>query len=82
MSTSTADTLLSEITAFCARHDMSETAFGRESARDSHLVRRLRSHRSMTIRRMDQVREFMRDRDTAAGFGERVLPSPSEARAS
>lgn len=62
---STADQLLSEIEQFCARHQMSETTFGRESVRDGHLVRRLRTHKSLTTKRLDQVREFMAERDAA-----------------
>jgi hypothetical protein len=56
---STADDLLDQIVSFCARTGMSETAFGQAVARDRHLVRRLRSHKSMTLRRMDQVKAFM-----------------------
>lgn len=74
---STADQLLSEIESFCARHDMSETTFGRESVRDGHLVRRLRKHKSLTTKRLDQVREFMAKRDADSGEPEPAGAGPA-----
>lgn len=59
----TTESLLEEITAFCARYGMSETAFGLAVARDGHLVRRLRDGKSMTTRRLDQVKNFMAEHD-------------------
>jgi len=60
----TAEKLLKEIEAFCDRHGMSETAFGREVACDNHMVSRIRREKSLTTRRLDKIREFMRRRDT------------------
>jgi len=61
----TAEKLLKEIEAFCLRHRMSETAFGREVARDNHMVSRIRKEKSLTTRRLDKIRDFMRRRDAA-----------------
>jgi hypothetical protein len=52
--------LLSEILTFCQSTGMSETTFGVEAVRDGHLVRRLREGKSITTRRLDQCRDFMR----------------------
>ncbi|MBX9587879.1 MAG: hypothetical protein K2X43_01150 [Hyphomonadaceae bacterium] len=57
---STAELLLSEIEAFMAENDMPATTFGALACRDNHLVRYLRAGRSITTRRLDQCREFMR----------------------
>ncbi len=57
---STSAQLLTEILAFCQVTGMSETTFGVEAVRDGHLVRRLREGKSITTRRLDQCREFMR----------------------
>lgn len=77
---STATKLLAEIEAFCARHGISETTFGRAVARDGHLVRRLRRHKSMTIRRMDRCRAFMAAEDARARpAGGKAKPSEAAA---
>lgn len=62
----TAAKLLKEIENFCQRHGMSETAFGREVARDNHMVGRIRREKSLTTRRLDKIREYMRRRDAEA----------------
>ena len=51
--------LLHEIEAFCARHGISDTAFGRLASRDGHLVRNLRAGRSISLSRADRIRAFM-----------------------
>jgi len=62
----TAAKLLKEIENFCQRHGMSETAFGREVARDNHMVGRIRREKSLTTKRLDRIRDFMRSYDQAA----------------
>lgn len=63
---STADQLLTDILAFCERHKTSETAFGVASCGDGHLVRRLRAGKSVTTKRLDEVRGFMKAQDEAS----------------
>lgn len=53
------DQLISEIDAFLARTGMAPTALGRASIGDPHLVRNLRSGRTVTLKSADKVRRFM-----------------------
>lgn len=83
---STQESLLKEIASFCERHGMAETAFGLAAVRDGHMVRRLRESGSMTVKRLDQVLAFMRERDRASGFDVAIQlvgehePSPPDER--
>ena len=52
--------LLAEIEAFLMSHDMRPTQFGELACRDRHAVRRLREGHSITTRRYEQLKSFMR----------------------
>jgi hypothetical protein len=52
-------TLLSEIEAFTARHDMSEWAFGEAALNDRHFIRQLRDGRDIRISTHGRVTRFM-----------------------
>lgn len=57
----TQEQLLIEIDAFLARTGMKESMFGYKAVNDGKLIGYLRSGRSITLRRFDQIRAFMRD---------------------
>jgi hypothetical protein len=77
----TGDSLLAAIEAFCAKHGMSETAFGKKAAGDGHLVRRLREDRSITLKRIDKAEKFMAEFQPteASNAAQKVNPSHDEA---
>lgn len=54
-------TFLARIETFLERHGMSATRFGEEAASDRHFVRRLRSGRSVTLRKAQRVCAYMAD---------------------
>lgn len=54
-------TLLQEIEAFLKEASLAPTRFGQKSARDNHLVFRLRAGGGITLAKADKVRRFMRD---------------------
>lgn len=56
---STNEQILRRIEAYCRDHKISETAFGRASVKDGHLVRRLRGGKSVTTKRLDQIEAFL-----------------------
>jgi hypothetical protein len=63
------------IEGFLEEFKMAPTRFGREAARDPAFVFRLREGRSVRVRRMDQIDQWMATyRKTARGKGD---PSPS-----
>ncbi len=72
---STGENLLKQIDAFIARTGMSETRFGILAVGDGHLVRRLREHKSITIRRLDQVQWFMSAHADGAGSADQKVAS-------
>lgn len=51
--------LLAEIHIFVSETGMAETTFGRAAVGDASLVQRLRSGRSITIRKLDRIRGYM-----------------------
>lgn len=53
------DSLLSEIEAFLAEHDMSARRFGLEAMRDKHFVDELRKGRRCWLETQTRVRLFM-----------------------
>lgn len=54
------------IDAFCQRHSMAESTFGRLAMRDGSFVPRIRSGRSPTMRIVYMVEKFMADYDKGA----------------
>jgi len=57
------DALLGEIEEFLRRNDIPPTTFGRLSANDMTLVRRLRSGSDVRTATADRLRKFMSDYD-------------------
>lgn len=53
------DILVVEIERWCARHDMTESRFGREVLGDPNFVYQLRAGRSPTGRTVEKVRKFL-----------------------
>jgi hypothetical protein len=51
--------LLSDIDAFLAAHQMSEARFGVEALGDKHFVQELRQGRDIRLSTQDRVRRFM-----------------------
>ena len=51
--------LIRDIETFLVRTGMAPSMFGEKACGDKHVVRRLRAGRSVTLRRADQIREFM-----------------------
>lgn len=51
--------LIAEIEAYCAKHDMAETTFGRLAVNDGKLVGRLRAGRSITLKTLDTINAFL-----------------------
>lgn len=75
--------ILAEIEAFMVKHALPPSVFGELSCGDRHVIRNLRSGKSITLRRADQIRAFMaqyrpdKPSRRARGNG----PRRSEARA-
>jgi len=57
--------LIVDIEAFCRRHVMAESTFGRMAVNDGKFVGRLRSGRSVTTKTISKVRSFMEGADPA-----------------
>lgn len=54
-------TLLTEIEAFCTRHEMSEWQFGEAVLNDRHFIRQLREGRDVRLSTVTRVTDFIRD---------------------
>lgn len=67
---STVTDLLDDIAAFCRRHDMAETTFGRHAVNDGKFVGRLRSGGSVTVDTIDRVRNYMTNHRQAKAAAE------------
>jgi hypothetical protein len=57
----TRQAFLEEIEAFLARSGMSARKFSAEAARDSGFIYRLRAGQNVTITKIEQVQQFMRE---------------------
>ncbi len=55
-----ADSLLSEIEAFCRRSGMAESTFGRQAVNDGKLCARLRDGKNVTLDTAERIRDFIR----------------------
>lgn len=58
--------LIDRIEAFCRRHRMAETRFGREAVAEASFLSSLRSGRSPSLKLANRVIEFMAERDKGA----------------
>lgn len=63
--------LIADIEAYCAKHGMAETTFGRLSVNDGKLVERLRGGKSITLKTLDTINSFL--------AAPRPTPAPQEA---
>lgn len=70
--------LMHDIEAFLVRTGMAPSMFGEKACNDKHVVKRLRAGRSVTLRRADQIREFMTRHD---GTGRRRTTAATNAAA-
>lgn len=59
------DTLVSEITRFCRAQEMAESTFGRVVANDGKLVARLRGGKSITLKTLKKVEDYIAAHDTS-----------------
>jgi SAM-dependent methyltransferase len=59
------DALIRDIETFCRSGDIAESTFGRLAAGNSKLVMRLREGKSVTLKTVQRVREYMRAHGTA-----------------
>lgn len=55
----TDEQLIEAMEAFCERHDMAPTRFGREAAREAQLIQSLKSGRSISLSRANRIVAFM-----------------------
>jgi hypothetical protein len=51
--------MLALIKAFCAKHEIKDTTFGRRAVGDPNLIANLRAGRSLTLRTANAVVDFM-----------------------
>lgn len=75
--------LLAKIEAFCRRHDMAETRFGRDAVNNPAFISSLRRDPpvSPTLETLNKVQEFMRRKDADLKFNPPPLeltPPPAE----
>jgi hypothetical protein len=65
--------ILSRIEAFCERHDMAESRFGREAVNNPALVGSLRGGGNPTLETLQRIADFIaaRDAEREASEGER-----------
>ncbi|QDH14081.1 hypothetical protein E3E12_07705 [Formicincola oecophyllae] len=77
----TYESLLHEITEFCARWAMAETTFGRAARTDPYIIKRLRQGRDVRFSTLLKLQRFMLDypattmADTCAEAGRRTHPA-------
>jgi len=62
----TQEQLLAKIEAFCIRHEMAETRFGRDSVNNPAFIRGLREGKSPTLETLNKLSEFMERTDAEA----------------
>jgi len=58
--------ILNKIEAFCAKHDMAPTAFGRAALSDGNLVTNLRDGRSLTLKSAGRILAFMAEAEASS----------------
>ena len=63
-----ADSLLSEIEAFCRLAGIAESTFGRQSVNDGKLCARLRDGKDITLDTAERIKRFIRSREHALQF--------------
>ncbi len=52
--------LIKQIEAYCARHGIAETTFGKRAVNDGKLVQRLRDGKSIQIDTLNKVVDFLK----------------------
>ncbi|MEA3541966.1 MAG: hypothetical protein U9R77_07590 [Pseudomonadota bacterium] len=58
--------VLAQIEAFLIRHNMAPTRFGREATGEPQLIDSMQKGRSPSLKVLERVAVFMKERDTAA----------------
>lgn len=53
------EALISRIADFCHAHGMAESTFGLKAVNDGKLVRSLRGGAGLTVRKLEQIEQFM-----------------------
>jgi hypothetical protein len=61
----TPDELVRHYEAFCKRHDMAETRFGREATGEPQLIQSIRNGRSPSLNVLNRVKAYIADKDEA-----------------
>lgn len=69
----TQDELLAQIDAFLKRHEMTDSRFSRDATGEPGLLDGLRGGRSPTLKILNRIAEFMRDKDAEADLERRAL---------
>ena len=52
--------LIRQIEAYCERHEIAETTFGKRAVNDGKLVQRLRAGKSIQIGTLNKVAEYLK----------------------
>jgi hypothetical protein len=66
----TPEELVSHYEAFCKRHDMAETRFGREATGEPQLIQSIRNGRSPSLNVLNRVKAYIADKDSALATAE------------
>jgi hypothetical protein len=65
----TPEELVSHYEAFCKRHDMAETRFGREATGEPQLIQSIRNGRSPSLNVLNRVKAYIAEKDSGACYG-------------
>lgn len=76
----TQDQLIERIAAFCLRHDMTESRFGRAALNNPAFVSGLREGKSPTLETLNKVASFIEERDAASALKAKLSAPPLEPR--
>lgn len=76
----TQDQLIDRIAAFCLRHGMTESRFGRDALNNPAFVSGLREGKSPTLETLNKVASFIEERDAAAATKAKLNAPPPEPR--
>lgn len=71
--------LVAKIEAFCLRHDMAPTRFGRDATGNPNLIKEIRDGRSPSLRTVQRILEFMAKRDAEQAAAEADLNGCADA---
>ena len=73
----TPEQIVASIEAFCARHGMAETRFGRDATGEPQLLASIKAGRSPSLKVLHRVAAFMREHEAQAAAQKGQMPSES-----